>query len=410
VTGRLLELGQRSETVRRTNLSAIVRALHVSGPLSRSELVARTGLTRTAIRDLVGELTAAGLVTEGPPASLGTPGRPSRVVSLNPGAGLVVALEISVDSLAAALVGLGGRVLALHRIERSRGRDSLEAVVADLATLVAELRPAPAASAALVGVGVAVVGIVRRSDGLVSTAPNLGWHDAPLGERLASALRLPVPISVANEADLAALAEHRRGAAIDADNVIFISGEVGVGGGIIVGGMPLVGVAGYGGEVGHVPVNPDGRRCRCGAVGCWETEVGEEALLVAAGYPPDGGPEAVDAILREAETGSVRARASLERLGRWLGIGLAGLVNVFNPRLIVLGGRFGRLYPFVRPTIEAELDGRALAGPRALVSVVATALGDEAPLVGASELALEPLLADPASLVGARAVPMTARR
>jgi predicted NBD/HSP70 family sugar kinase len=401
VTGRLVELGQRSETVRRANLSAIVRALHVSGPLSRSELVARTGLTRSAIRDLVGDLVAMGLVTEGAAAALGTPGRPSRVVSLDTHAAVVLALEIAVDSLAAAIVGLGGEVFASTRVERPAGHDSPDAVVADLLRLVTEVRTGRE-DGPLIGIGVAVVGIVRRSDGVVSTAPNIGWRDAPLGERLTAALGAPVPVFVANEADLAALAEHRRGAAAAADDVIFISGEVGVGGGIIVGGAPLLGVAGYGGEVGHLPVNPEGRACRCGSIGCWETEIGEEALLVAAGYPPDGGREAVDALLREAIGGSVRARASLERLGHWLGIGLAGLVNVFNPRLIVLGGRFGRLHSFVRRTIEAELDARALAAPRALVSVVPTALGEDAPLLGAAELALEPLLADPGSVVGAR--------
>ena len=91
---------------------------------------------------------------------------------------------------------------------------------------------------------------------------------------------------IANEADLGALAEHRRGAAAGTDDVVFLSGEVGLGGGLIVGGRPLTGVAGYGGEVGHLPVNPlAGATCRCGSVGCWETEVGEEALLVRAGRP-----------------------------------------------------------------------------------------------------------------------------
>ena len=152
--------------------------------------------------------------------------------------------------------------------------------------------------------------------------------------------------------------------------------------------------------IGHLPVNPDGRACRCGAIGCWETEVGETALLVGAGHEPGGGRAAVDAVLREAADPSAPARSSLARLARWLGIGLAGLVNVFNPRLIVLGGRFGRLHPFVCEGVEAELDRRALAGSRAIVSIVPTALGDDAALIGAAELAFEPLLSDPASWVG----------
>ncbi len=109
----------------------------------------------------------------------------------------------------------------------------------------------------------------------------------------------PAPIVIANEADLGALAEHRRGAAAGTDDAIFLSGEVGLGGGIIAAGRPLTGVAGFGGEIGHLPVNPlAGATCRCGAVGCWETEVGEEALFVRAGRPPDGGRAAVEAIAR----------------------------------------------------------------------------------------------------------------
>ncbi len=396
------EIGQRSETVRRANLSAIVRELHERGPLSRSELVARTGLTRSAIRGLIGELVLAGLASEEPAVRLGTPGRPSPLVRPSPDGAIVLALEIEVDSLAAAVVGLGGEVFELVRVDRPRGHSSVDDIVGDLVGLATRVRSRRPADDPLIGVGVAVAGVVRRSDGVVSMAPNLGWKDAPLGERLARALVVPVPISVANEADLGVLAEHRRGAARSADDVLYVSGEVGVGGGLIVDGMPLTGVAGYGGEIGHMPVNPGGTSCHCGSVGCWETEVGEGALLVRAGHRAAGGRRAVDAVIAEAAAGSVVALAALEHVGRWLGIGLAGLVNVLNPRLIVLGGLFGRIHPWVERTLEAELTRRALPAPRALVSVVPASLGVDAPLLGAAELAFEPLLADPAVWVGPR--------
>jgi predicted NBD/HSP70 family sugar kinase len=399
---RLEAIGQRSETVRRANLSAIVRELHADGPLSRSELVVATGLTRSAIRGLIGELAAADLVSEERAEPQGTPGRPSPVVSLNPGGAVVLALEIAVDSLAAGLVGLGGVVFELVRVDRPSGHASVAAIAADLAELAAAVRARRSSREPLFGVGVTVVGVVRRSDGFVSMAPNLGWRDEPLGERIAEALDSPAPISVANDADLGALVEHRRGAATGSDHVLYISGEYGVGGGMIVDGMPLTGVAGYGGEVGHMPVNPNGSACRCGSVGCWETEVGEGALLRLAGHPPGGGRGGVDAVLSEAEAGSPAALSALDHVGRWLGIGLAGLVNVLNPQLVVLGGIFGRIHPFVSRTLEDELDRRALSAPRRLVRVVPATLGVDAPLLGAAELALEPLLADPAAWMASR--------
>ena len=391
------EPGQRSETVRRANLSAIVRELHTHGPLSRSALVGRTGLTRSAIRSLIGELVETGLVSERRSASLGTPGRPSPLVRLIPDGAVVLAMEIAVDSLAVGVVGLGGTILEHIRIDRPRGHSAVDEVVHALVELASAAQARRPAEDALVGVGVAVVGVVRRTDGLVAMAPNLGWHDVPLGDRLGRALAVAVPVSIANEADLGALAEHRRGAAVGLDDVIYLSGEVGVGGGLIVGGQPFTGAAGFGGEVGHIPVNPAGAKCRCGSVGCWETEVGEEVLLDLAGHPRGGGRSEVDAVVREASDGSVAALDAMDHVGRWLGLGLAGLVNVLNPRLIVLGGRFGRIHPFVIRSLEAELDRRTLAAPRSMVRVVATRLGADASLLGAAELAFEPLLADPAS-------------
>ena len=398
------DIGQRSETVRRSNLSAIVRELHEHGPSSRSELVARTGLTRSAIRGLIGELAVAGIVSEGQAARLGTPGRPSPVVRVNAASAVVLAFDIGVDSLAAAIVALGGQVFAKVRAERRRGHSSVDDVVADLAGLAAEVRDRRPPDERLIGIAVAVAGIVRRTDGFVVMAPNLGWRDVPLRSRLARELGTSLPIAVANEADLGALAELRRGAAVGLSDILYISGEVGVGGGLIVGGQPLTGVAGYGGEVGHMPVNPTGAACGCGSVGCWETEVGEEALLALAGQPAGGGSQAVEEVLREASEGSARARAALDHVGRWLGTGLAGLVNVFNPERVVLGGLFSRIHPHVVDALDAELGRRALAASRSLVAVVPGALAVDAALIGAAELALEPILADPAAWLGPRDV------
>ena len=335
------DIGQRSETVRRANLSAIVRELHAHGPLSRSDLVARTGLTRSAIRGLIGELAAAGLVTETRAARLGTPGRPSPLVRLDPAGAVVLALEIEVDSIAAAIVGLGGHVFELDRVDRPRGHSSLDETVVDLADLARLVRARRPALDPLVGVGVGVAGVVRRADGFVSMAPNLGWQDVALGRAVACALADAAPVSVANEAALGALAEQRRGVARGQDHVVFISGEVGVGGGIIVDGKPLTGAAGYGGEVGHMTVNPDGARCHCGSIGCWETEVGGGALTYRAGRSDEGERAGVEAVVRDAAQGSETALAALDHVGRWLGLGLASLVNILNPRLVVLGGLFG---------------------------------------------------------------------
>jgi predicted NBD/HSP70 family sugar kinase len=211
-----------------------------------------------------------------------------------------------------------------------------------------------------------------------------------------------IPVLVGNEADLGVIAELRRGAARGLDDVIYVHGEVGVGAGIITGGRPLIGAAGYAGELGHFPVSADGRPCRCGSHGCWETEVGGEALLVRAGYPSDARQEGIDAVLRDAAAGSPVALAAIELTGERLGVGLAGFVNAFNPRLIVLGGLFGRLQPFAQAAIWTAMAARTLPAPLAMVRVVPASLGNDAPLLGAAEMALEVVLRDPATRLGSR--------
>jgi predicted NBD/HSP70 family sugar kinase len=392
----LRAIGQRSETVRRANLSAIIRELHVHGPASRSELVARTGLTRSAIGRLIGEFVTAGFVSEERPASLGTPGRPSPLVRIGRNKVGVVAIDIAVDYIAVAVVGLGGDVLELRRMDRARTDVSVDATIAALNQLVSSILAEPGTPDLIIGVGIGVAGVVRREDGFVSAAPNLGWTDVPLGERLAGLSGWPRPITIVNEAELGALAELRRGAALGASDVLYISGEVGVGGGIIAGGRQLTGVAGYAGEIGHMPINPAGIACRCGSIGCWETEIGVDALLVRAGRAAGGGRAAAETVRQEAEAGDPVALAAIEEVGRWLGLGLAGLVNIFDPSLIVLGGSFTSLYPFVLDPVERQLDRLALLAPRGLVRVVPASLGVDATLVGAAELAFEPFLADPA--------------
>lgn len=354
---------------------------------------------------LIGELTELGLVSEESAAALGTPGRPSSLVEPRKSGAVVLAIDIAVDSMAGAIVGFGGEILDTVRVDRPRGRISADQTVADSVEIAQMLLDRTGLRQALVGIGVGVAGIVRRSDGLVHIAPNLQWRDVPLGGRLARALNAAVPLVVANDADLGALAEHQRGAAVHADNVIYLSGEVGVGGGVIVDGRRLAGAAGYAGEVGHIPVNPDGVACRCGSYGCLETEIGEGALLRRAGHAAGGGRSAVDRVMAEAAEGAPAALNALEITGRWLGVGLVALTNIFDPEVIVLGGLFGRLHPFVAASVEAELDRRALRASRELVRVVPSKLGVGATLVGAAELAFEPLLCDPISWTQTRAAP-----
>jgi predicted NBD/HSP70 family sugar kinase len=376
-----------NDEVRRYNLGRLLRLLHLQGATSRSRLTALTGLNRSTVRALTAELADAGLVRESAPTGGGGAGRPSILVEPASRRTFVLAVDIGVDRLVAARVGLGGVVLdrrALRQPDHDLNR-TLERVQGLVDAMFAGLP----AGHRCVGVGVGVCGVVGADDGSVQFAPNLGWHDVPLGRMVTERLGGQLPVTVGNDADLGALAEHLRGAAVGLSDLVYIYGEVGVGGGIILGGRPLTGAGGYGGEIGHMTVNPAGRLCRCGNRGCWETEIGEEAVRLAAGAADSAD---VDSALGTAP--GPPDPAALREVGRWLGVGIVNLVNIFNPQMIVFGGTTRGVFARTELTVREALTA-ALAAPRQQVRLAPAALGADSILLGAAELAFRPLLDAP---------------
>ena len=155
--------------------------------------------------------------------------------------------------------------------------------------------------------------------------------------------------------DVGALAEARFGAAVGISDMVYISGEVGVGGGVLVGGRRVAGRSGFAGEIGHMPVNPNGSACRCGSSGCWETEIGELTLLARGGRDIDAGVGALAEMMAAAERGEPLAVEAFAEEARWLGLGLAGLINIFDPEIVVLGGFFGPILPLIGDALRREV-------------------------------------------------------
>lgn len=387
------------DAMRRQNLGALLRRVHVAGSVSRAALTKDLGLTRTTVGVLVGELLRRGLLIEEPGEAPGTPGRPSLVVRARPDRYVALAAEIAVDSMTVATVGVGGQVLDQVRVTRTRRRVAPRRIIDDLAALLLA-QAEKAGDALIVGCGVAFYGIVRRADGFVHLAPNLHWRDVSFTAELSEALGARFPVVVGNDADLGGLAEYIRGAGHGASTLLYISSEVGVGGGLVVNGRPFGGAGGYAGEIGHVVVNPGGIACRCGSRGCWETEVGELALLRHAGRSTAGNRRrTLAAVLSTAATGEPTSRNAVEEVGRWFGLGLAGLLNILNPDRVVVGGLLAEIYPLVEDIVHETLRTRALAATRDMAQVLPSALRGDAALLGAAELALMPLLDDPAGVV-----------
>ncbi|HKT05665.1 MAG TPA: ROK family transcriptional regulator [Rugosimonospora sp.] len=389
-----MRAGPSQEEIRRQNLGALLRLVHVRGALSRAELTAALGLNRSTIGALTADLTAAGLVREELPSDHGRAGRPSLVVRPESQRFYVYAFAIGVDRITAARVGLGGQVLDRREAVRGRGDFTPADVVKPLAEFVRQMQRTAPTDGHCLASGVATAGMVRRADGMVRLGPTIGWVDEPLGAALAEVLEMDGPIQVGNSADLGALAEHTRGCATDSDNVVYLHGDVGVGGGIIAGGRPVAGHGGYGGEVGHMVVSPNGRPCSCGSRGCWETEIGEHALLRVANRNGTG-REGILAVVDAADRGDALAQSAVRQVADWLGFGVANLVNIFNPETVIFGGTLRDVYIAGAAQVRSRINRNALPACREHVRLRTPDLGDDAPLIGAAELAFQRLLGNP---------------
>ena len=386
--------GSNNDHLRRHNLSVVLGLAHRTGGLSRAQLTRQTGLNRSTIADLVGELVERQLVVEADPDSSGQVGRPSPIVRPNPQA-VALAFNPEVDAITIGVVGLGGTVLQRVRYPTPRTTSAAEAV-AICAAVIDGMRSVLDSRYHTVGIGVSVPGLVREHDGLVRLAPHLGWVDEPLAQMLTEATGYPVV--AANDASLGALAESTFGSGRDVSDLIYLNGGAsGIGGGVIAGGVSLAGIAGYAGEFGHTLVNSAGSICHCGALGCLETEVSRAPLLALVGLT-DADADELELALSSSDSPAVRAE--VERQLGFLAVALRNAINVFNPQLIVLGGFLGSLYGVAPQYLDQELAQQSILAARQEVTITRSQLASDLLMIGAAELAFESILSDPA---GARA-------
>ncbi|GGX00221.1 ROK family transcriptional regulator [Streptomyces lomondensis] len=375
--------------MRRRNLARVMHAVRAEGPLSRAAVAARIGLTRAAVSTLVDELIRSGLIEELGPERPGRVGRPGSALAVSARGPAGIGAEVGVDHLAVCAVDLRGTTRARAiRQGANRGR-SPEPVIAELTALILEV-VAEAEGEGLwpAGLAVAVPGLVARDSRTVVRAPNLDWHDTDLGDLLPAEF----PLTVDNEANFGALAELWLGDGTPRD-FLHVSAEIGIGAAVVVDGGLLRGTRGFAGELGHVPVQPDGPECACGGRGCLEQYAGEEAVLRAAGLEPD--EDRVGLLAGRAADGDEDVRRALRDAGTALGVALTGAVNLLDPDGVVLGGELSGVAPWLLPSLRDEL-ARRTAGPVCPVTV--SQLGPQGPLLGAAHSVVRAVLDDPAAV------------
>ncbi|MCX4868872.1 ROK family protein [Streptomyces sp. NBC_00257] len=384
----------------RSALGPALELVHTGRAPTRAVLTSELGVTRATAGAVAAELEALGLirVDSRPGSAAGSQGRPSHRLSVRESGPVAIAAQVHADGFRAALVGLGGRLVATA--------PGCVTVTADPAQVIGEVvgdcaRLLRDSGLRCVGAGLAVPSAVAEPEGNALNPLHIAWPaGAPVSEIFADCVRgagIPGPAFTGNDVNLAALAEHRHGAGRGAQHLLCVAtGHRGVGGALVLDGRLHTGSSGLALEVGHLTVNPEGRPCHCGGRGCLDVETDPLAFLVAARREP--GPE--ESLLKQAgdllrtEYGDAAVRGAAEELIDRLGLGLAGLVNILNPDRIILGGLHRALLDADPERLRAVVADRSLWGRSGSVPILPCTL-DHNSLVGAAELAWQPVLDDP---------------
>jgi len=354
------------EKVRKINKSIILNMLRLHAPISRARLASMTGLNRGTVSNIVNVLMEEGLVFEDEQQDSGI-GRPAILLGLRPDGGAVIGVEFGVDFIAILLTNFIAETIWETRIQIDPSQSQTRIISqAEQLTDQALLR-AKEHKLSPLGIGVGLPGLVNLQQGNLIMAPNLHWTNVPL--RLIWNQRFHLPIYIENEANLAALGEYYFGIARNVDNFIYLSAGIGLGGGIMTGGKLFRGAYGYAGEIGHIQRDPAGEQCGCGRMGCWETQVGPRAVLhrLRKELQQHTDPFLLDAcsgnvdnltfamVVKFALEGNALCRQAIEEVAVHLGKGIADMIHVFNPELVLIGGAFIQAKKILQPIIEKTI-------------------------------------------------------
>jgi predicted NBD/HSP70 family sugar kinase len=388
--------------VRRANLALVLNHVAERGPISRARIASETGLHKSTVSSLIGELEELGLVHE--PAGIGrvpTVGRPATPIALA-STTTALGLEIAVDGARAGIEDLTGEVRFEAQLARDLRSSDPGPVLDEVATIAREAFAfARSEGLRVIGAGIAVPGLVGLDARTLLRAPNLGWGEVHVADEVERRLGLPTGVtSLSNEANLAALAELWDGVGRDLTSFVHVTGRsLGIGGGVVIGRELYRGSSGFAGEIGHMIVDRDGVVCACGARGCLETVAGLEAVRRAAGLPaaPQAPSETALAehLAALATAGEPAVLAAVDRAADALGVALSAVMNVLDVQALVLGGALVPLCPWLIPRVRGVLGKDVLASPLAGFDLRTSSLGALAPTRGAAAVHLRAVLSEP---------------
>ncbi len=397
-------IGSSSSSIKSHNLRAILLILLWHKQVSRVRIAELTGLSTTTVTNLIAELLEAGIVTESgaETASTGTRsvGRPRVALRLVPEARYGIGVHVGVGSVRVAITDLFARPVADLALEHPLDHPALDVLDEVIDMIQAAIEQSGISRAQIVGIGVGASGLVDLATGVNVFAPNMDWRDIPIRDLLAD--RCDLPVFVDNNVRAMALAETLFGVGPEVQVLAFVYARIGVGAGFILGGQLYRGGAGAG-EIGHVTIVADGgEACRCGNTGCLETLVSEPTVIrlaqdIAAAQPDgilaqelaENERPLIERIFAAARAGDAATLDMLHERARYMGIGLANLINTLSPELIILGGIFAQADDLLFPTVEETFRKRAFAKLGEHVRLQTPTFDQAAGVIGAAALALD---------------------
>ncbi len=397
--------------IRETNLSSVLRLIHSQAPISRAQMAVITGLNKSTVSSLVDELIARNLVHEAGSNSSGA-GRPATLLEINSQAGLIIGVELGVDFVSVAVTDFLGNIIWRRREDAHPNEDQQKMIDQTLSIVKEAMAAGKKKNIRFLGLGLATPGTVDLKEKVLIFAPNLHWRNVPFGKIFSEQTKLR--IFVENDANSAATAEHLFGTTRQCQDFLFVFAGVGIGGGLFLNGKLYRGKNGYAGEIGHSPImaEPSQTVCHCGNRGCWETYANQYSIIqrvqarlevkrtsiIPQLMMEQNSPLTIPLIKQAADEGDKEAIDSFAEAGHAMGQGFAGLINIFNPEKIVLGGPLSIAGEYLLPAIKETMTRHSLPEIDQQAEVLLSPFGPDASLIGAIAIVADDILSFPSRI------------
>jgi N-acetylglucosamine repressor len=385
-----IQRGNR-DLIRSINRSIILNVIKSQVEVSRASIAQKTGLSPATVTGITSRLIDEGLIFEKTTGD-SSGGRPPILLALNPRGGFVVGIKLMEGLAVGALTDLNASILAKDSIELAD--KELDQSIETLVKLIRRLyRNAGVPKKKLMGVGVGLAGVVDFSHGILRQNPFLGWNNVPLRDLLQTRLRVPVYID--NDVNTLTLGEKWLGTGQPEDNFIVITVGRGIGMGIVINGQIYRGKGGGAGEFGHMVIDPEGPLCDCGKCGCLESLISDRALINTAQREIDPDILHLEELIDHAGKGLSKAISIFERAGSLMGQQIANLVNILDPKLIIISGEGIRMGDFFFSPMRAAFHKYVMPGLAQDTEIRVNSWGDDIWALGAASLVIAEIFTSP---------------